>query len=277
MTVSRLQLDHVRIEVGDVYTVEREPRQGAPASLWLWAPVLLGLIGCRDSAERSPTRGQAAVTTPPAPPEPEPLTAMPIVLSEALEPRRVALTALVAEGQRIARSYCVRHSLSACVLGAEERLEVFAAQRELWAACLGATEGAAAPHATTVGAALPERLCVTTPEILARVLPEYVALRPDAWTRLVAHEVFHRLVPGRGPRWFVEGLAVIAADQGFGEELRFGSDAAALTAVDWDDRHAYAEAAARVRHFAARTSIEELYRHAGEEGFAAWLLTRRPP
>ena len=116
-----------------------------------------------------------------------------------------------------------------------------------------------------------------TPEEFARVVPEYAALRPDAWVRLIAHELAHGWYqelagPRRlGPAWFVEGFAIIASDQGFGEELKFGSAEGALAPIDWNGRYADANAAACLRFFLQRASMAKLIERAGSPDFEAWL------
>ena len=121
-----------------------------------------------------------------------------------------------------------------------------------------------------------------TPEEFARVIPEY-ALRRDAWVRLIAHEFAHNWHAGvasrkMGPRWFVEGLAVVIANQGFGEDLHPKSADDALRPIDWTGRYAYAPAAASLRFFLKRAPVKTLIERAGTPDFETWLrkLPARP-
>jgi hypothetical protein len=141
------------------------------------------------------------------------------------------------------------------------------------------------PRKTYVGAS-GNPIRVVSPEEFARVVPEYAALRDDSWARLIAHELAHDwhqelAGPGSsqlGPIWFIEGLAVVIAGQGFGEELRPKSSEEALRPIDWSGRYAYANAAAAVRFFLRRASAKALIQHARSPDFETWLrgLSKRP-
>jgi hypothetical protein len=74
-----------------------------------------------------------------------------------------------------------------------------------------------------------------------------------------------------GPPWLVEGFAVVAADQGFGEDLTFSSPEEALAPIDWHGRYAYASAAACVRFFLQRVQMRELLAQAQSPAFEDWL------
>jgi hypothetical protein len=123
-------------------------------------------------------------------------------------------------------------------------------------------------------------LIVVTPEEYMKVRPEY-ASRPDAWARLLAHEMIHivheRAVgsdcDAMGPKWFFEGLAVLGSDQDLGQRSRFTSAAEALTTVKDDSRGSYARYNEAVGYFAERIPLKELVSRARNDDFEAWLGT----
>jgi hypothetical protein len=107
------------------------------------------------------------------------------------------------------------------------------------------------------------------------VLPEYVSLRPDAWIRLLAHELAHCWMPDIRPAWLREGFAVVAADQGFGALVTVHDLDDALTPIAWGaDRHAYARAAASLELVLQRIPIRELLEHADDPALDGWIRTR---
>jgi len=185
----------------------------------------------------------------------------------------------VSKADGIVRSFLKKHGLPTTRVIGRARVAVYASQDALWRAVSGTPEGEAPPpipRATLTGAS-GDPIRVVTPEEFARIVPEYAGLRRDAWTRLIAHEEFHlafqELLPDGNdvPMWFTEGLAVVAADQGFGEDIHTDSLEAALEPIDWKDRHAYAPAAAHVRFLLGRFSLRELLSHAGKGDLEAWL------
>lgn len=115
---------------------------------------------------------------------------------------------------------------------------------------------------------------VVSPEVFAEVLPEYARAREDAWSRLLAHELSHIWIRV-GPRWFREGLAIIAADQGIGDDIRLTSPDPTLTSIDWaSDQGAYPRAAAQVRFYLEHIPLRELLEKASSPEFEAWLRNR---
>ncbi len=159
------------------------------------------------------------------------------------------------------------------------RLTVYPSQELLWRELnrtpLG-KELTPLPRQTLVAVGGGYSIEAVTPEEFARVIPEYAALRPDAWIRLIAHELahsWHQELGAMGPRWFFEAFAIIAADQGFGEELKLDTVEAAHAPIDWQDRFAYAKAAARLRYFLRWVEIDEMINRASSPDFESWLRT----
>jgi hypothetical protein len=185
----------------------------------------------------------------------------------------------------IVSSFLKKQGLSARAVVGRAHIVVYPSQDALWRAVSGTPEGEALPPLPrpTLAGASGDPIRVVTPEAFVRIVPEYVALRRDAWTRLIAHEEFHlafeELLPDAQniPMWFSEGLAVVAADQGFGEDIRVGSLDEALQPIDWNDRHAYAPAAAHVRYLLKRFSLQELLAHARTGDLEAWLRLQKSP
>jgi len=134
-----------------------------------------------------------------------------------------------------------------------------------------------------VVAALEKRvLLAVTPEINARLNPAY-AVQDDAWDRLLAHEMVHRLhiavlggdEDAMGPQWFYEGFAVVGSGQQLGEPLEYASAEAALEgALDSESEQAYRRFGAAVRFFARRIALAELVEQASNEDFEGWLQSR---
>ena len=157
------------------------------------------------------------------------------------------------------------------------RLTVYPSQEVLWRELFRTPPGKEPPpppRRTLVAVGGGYRIDAVTPEEFARVIPEYAALRPDAWIRLIAHELAHSWqeeLGALGPRWFFEAFAIIAADQGFGEELKLDTVEAALAPIDWEDRFAYANAAARLRYFLRWVGIDEMISRASSPDFESWL------
>ena len=130
-----------------------------------------------------------------------------------------------------------------------------------------------------VVAALEQRhLMVVTPQAYARIAPAY-ARQDDAWTRLMAHEIGHRLhvaildgdEDAMGPPWFFEGFAVVAAGQQLGDPLAYETADEALAAVYEDAPLAYRRFGAAVRFFGASHSLPTLVARAGGPDFESWL------
>jgi hypothetical protein len=137
-----------------------------------------------------------------------------------------------------------------------------------------------APFPTEASAATIEDgvLVAITPSAYRALRPEHFGI-PDAWERLIAHEVLHRIFVAAlrrddettGPRWFYEGLAVVGSGQRLGHEPEYASGAEALAGVHAPGRDSYARYGAAVRRFLARAPLPELARRAGKPGFEEWL------
>jgi len=208
--------------------------------------------------------------------------AVPESLSERLFEFEVALV----QAKQIVQVFARENGLPPGTRLEGARLEVYPSQEKLWR-CMNRTpdwsEPPPLPRKTFV-AANGNPLRAVTPEEFARVIPEYAALRRDAWVRLIAHELahnWHAEVASRkmGPHWFFEGLAVVIANQGFGEDLHPKSADDALQPIDWSGRYAYAQAAASVRFFLKRAPVKTLIERAQMPDFETWLrkLPAKPP
>src|SRR5262249_8276947 len=179
-----------------------------------------------------------------------------VAVPESLSERLFEFEAALAQAKQIVTAFARENGLPPGTRLDGARLEVYPSQEMLWR-CGNRTpdwsEPSLLPRKTFV-ASNGNPLRAVTPEEFARVIPEYAALRRDAWDRLIAHEFahnWHAEVASRkmGPRWFVEGLAVVIANQGFGEDLHPKSADDALRPIDWTGRYAYAPAAASLRFF----------------------------
>ncbi len=164
-----------------------------------------------------------------------------------------------------------------------DRVEIFATQNELWQRVLELHDLPRDQPLPTKGlaAGLEHRhLLAVTPELYAEIAPEYAEADPDAWARLLAHELVHRLhveilggdEDAMGPMWFFEGFAVLGASQSLDRGLEYASFEEALAeAKDSASPLAYRRFVAAVRFFAARIQLSELVLHAGAPDFEAWL------
>lgn len=218
-------------------------------------------------------------------PEPEGVVEIRAEIDEGwleLALRRGEFEAALDEAKRILIVFADENGLSPPRGIETARLTVHPSQDLLWREANKTPKGRdppALPRKTLVALGGGYSVTAVTPEEFARVVPEYAALRPDAWIRLIAHELVHGWHPELsrprqlGPAWFVEGLAVIVADQGFGEDLQFSSAEAALEPMDGSDRHAYATYAARLRFFMQHAPVAQLIDRAGLPEFEAWLRT----
>jgi hypothetical protein len=134
----------------------------------------------------------------------------------------------------------------------------------------------------TIAAALEGRiLLAVVPSEYQRQQPVYAA-QQDAWARLLAHEMVHRLHPiilggneeAMGQPWFFEGFACLGAGQDFDADLTFASSAEALAAArDVRSPLAYRRFLAAVRYFAGQVPLAMLVARAGSDDFEAWLST----
>ena len=117
-----------------------------------------------------------------------------------------------------------------------------------------------------------------TPEENSRLNPEYVR-QEDAWMRLLAHEIAHRLhiavlegdEEAMGPTWFFEGFAVFASGQQLGDPVTYKTADEALTGVHSGEPLAYRRFGAALKYFADRIALSDLIRQAGKGDFEDWL------
>lgn len=191
-----------------------------------------------------------------------PLTPLPTVLRGREDEFTTAWSHALKRLEAFARD----HNLDPPDLG-DVRLTVVATQKEL-------VPGPFPTRRTMVAHAGWKWVRVVPLEVFAEVLPEYARLREDAWARVLAHELSHSWIR-RGPRWFREGLAIVAADQGIGEDIRLTSPDPALASIDWrNDSQAYPRSAAQVRFYMERIPLRELLAKAGSPEFETWLRDR---
>jgi hypothetical protein len=220
-------------------------------ALAICALVQIGFIE-GPHAPSAPARYQAA----------SPLTPLPT----ALRGREVEFLAAWSRARKRLEAFARDHDLNPPTFD-DVRLTVFATQKEL-------APGPFPTRRTMVAHAGWKSVSVVPPEVFAEVLPKYARLREDAWARLLAHELSHSWIRV-GPRWFREGLAIIAADQGIGEDLRLTSPDPAMASIDWlNDNHAYPRSAAQVRFYMARIPLRELLAKASSPEFESWLRDR---
>lgn len=165
-----------------------------------------------------------------------------------------------------------------------DRFEVYPSQAALWQRVLALHGLPADTKLTASGlvAGLEERvLLVVSPAEFARVQPVYAA-GEQAWTRVLAHEIAHRLhvrildgdEDAMGPPWFFEGFAAVISDQRLGIEVPVTSLDEALAAAGFEGEGSYARYQAAVRWLAERIPLPELVAHAGDPAFEAWLKER---
>jgi hypothetical protein len=214
-----------------------------------------------------------------------------LALTKDLEPQRAALAADVVGAYLTVNLFAAPHGWAAQAEPASfDRVEVFATPADLWQRLLVLAD---APADTPLPAGPPSAglegraLVALSPAANRDLTPEFGTL-PDAWRRLLAHEMVHRLhvavlaAQGKpedamGPRWFYEGFAVVGSGQDFdtAAHLAYGDSAAALAGVrsTEDPRLAYQRYAAAVRWFARRAPLADLVARAGDPGFEDWLAT----
>ncbi len=117
------------------------------------------------------------------------------------------------------------------------------------------------------------------PETYQSIRPEY-ARHPQAWTRLLAHEIGHRLhvailkgnEEAMGPTWFFEAFACMAAGQRLGEPLEFNSLAEVKAGIEDKGPGAYRRYLAALRFMLQKYSLRQLVQKAGVAKEAAKLL-----
>lgn len=164
-------------------------------------------------------------------------------------------------------------------------VEVFASSEELVARIFELHQlpkDTALPEGAIVVAALEKRvLMAVTPTTFQTLQPDY-ASSENAWMRLFAHEIGHRLhvailegnEDAMGPTWFFEGFAVVAAGQQLGSPLTFSTRAEALEGTRAKGPGAYRQYGAAVRYFSSKIPLPELVQRAGAPDFEAWLIER---
>lgn len=163
-----------------------------------------------------------------------------------------------------------------------DRVEIFSTQQALFQRILqihNLPKTTPIPTKTLVAALEGRVLLAVTPTTYEAIAPEYAA-QPRSWTRLMAHELIHRLhveilsgnEEAMGPQWFYEGLAVIGAGQRLDAGLAYTSPEEALTAVaDKAAPRLYRRYAAALRYFMTEAPLPELVTRAGAPDFEAWL------
>ncbi len=132
---------------------------------------------------------------------------------------------------------------------------------------------------------LPAEFCAALENrVLTAVSPEmyeevYAAGRePGSYAKLLAHEIAHRLhirilngdEEAMGPVWFYEGFAIYAADQ-MNDPTFILSDEELWRIVANPNRGSYKKYGAAIRQFLEKTTIEEMVKRAGKDGFKEWL------
>ena len=233
-----------------------------------------------------------ACATPPvtpdrvASPPPEGI-ATPLLLPPTHEDRRSSIVEAVAAAVEIKTTFARENGwVDEGDRSLFDRVEIFASQNELWQRVLELHDLPRDQPLPTKGlaAALEQRhLLAVTPELYVEIVPEYAQADPDAWARLLAHELVHRLhvevlggdEDAMGPMWFFEGFAVLGAGQSLDRGLGYASFEEALReAKDSASPLAYRRFVAAARFFAARIPLSELVLHAGGPDFEAWLERR---
>jgi predicted esterase len=208
-------------------------------------------------------------------------------VSEGLEGRRGEFARAVAQASALVDEFAREHGWQAQAQRPLLRsVEIYERQQDLWARILALHGLPEQPLPTPqLQAALEEGvLLAVTPEASAALAPAY-ARQPDAWPRLLAHEMIHRLhveilegdEEAMGPPWFFEGFAVLGAGQELDTGLYVQSAAEALAlAHDTTSPEVYARYEAAVRYFARHIPLPELVAAAGRPDFEGWLAARIP-
>ncbi len=255
----------------------------------LWSRILCSLSvilapACATSSTPAPAADspQSASTGPAA--------SRPIVLPASLEGQEPDVRAAVERACRhidtFAAAHGWKHLVGDCFY---DRVEVFETQPEL-------TDRIIALHQlppetklpTGVVAALEKRVLMAVTETENQRLNPAYTQQDDAWARLLAHEIGHRLhvavldgdEDAMGPSWFFEGFAVVAAGQKLGAPLTYTSAEDALQGCHSNAPLAYRRYAAAVRYFMSRVPLATLVEQAGSTDFEQWLKTTaeaKPP
>lgn len=214
---------------------------------------------------------------------------LPFRVSAGLEHRREEFRKAVAAAKRIVDEFAAKNSWEEQArIRTFDAVEIFSTQEGLWERIIALHKLPADTRIPAAGlvAGIESRVLVAvSPEEYSRINPEYAANKDD-WTRLLAHEMVHRLhvealggdEDAMGPTWFFEGFAMAGAGQkNIGAGIRFRSADEALSAISEFSSaktHAggsYETYAAAFRFFMERLPLKELVRRAGRQGFEDWL------
>jgi|GEM_PF-589575 len=158
-------------------------------------------------------------------------------------------------------------------------IEIFATQKELWHRIRYMTRSIEkqVPTDGLSAAIISDHLMAVTPEEYKRLRPEY-ARTNKAWSKLLAHEMFHQLhirlvgtEEKMGPKWFYEGFAMHAAGQRFGKAIMSIEEAVKATRAE--SRGSYAKYIAAFEFFLKRIDLNLMLQQASEQDFEAWLIS----
>lgn len=247
-------------------------------------PVLLLLVVACGTPEAPPAAPAAPVVAPaeptPAEPPPPALPASPDGTTPDMKQRAEVVRALGVVREAASAHGWVAHIQEPFW----DRVEVYDTQAALWSRILQLHGMPADTELPTDGltAALEKRVLMAVDEQeYARIRPIYAAGR-EAWRRLLAHEIAHRLhvrvldgdEDAMGPTWFFEGFATFIADQELGEVPPITSLEDALAAGQAKGDGAYAKYQSAVAWLAERVPLPELVAHAGDVDFEGWLKQR---
>ncbi|MBN1426535.1 hypothetical protein JXA88_18460 [Candidatus Fermentibacteria bacterium] len=198
-------------------------------------------------------------------------------LSPLLEPRRDEFAEAVSAAYATIEGFAAAHGWTHRMgVFFDRGVEVFESQAALWERIktLHSLPRDLPVPTPGLAAALECRILVAvTPEEYASVAPEYGST-PDAYPRLLAHEIAHRLhiaiVGGdedaMGPEWLYEGFAVVAS----GDLLEPPRCEPTWEALSAGGRGAYRRYAALVRRLMSLAPLSELVERAGRPGFEDW-------
>lgn len=204
-----------------------------------------------------------------------------LVLPQAYESHRSEVADAVKKALTIVRDFAARHGWSACMKEPFfNAVEIYRSQDALWQRILDLNEAPAGPMPTDalVGALEKGVLLALVREEAERARPEYFRAEDD-WTRLLAHEIVHRLheriVDGKpeamGPLWFFEGLAVLGSGQQLGGDVEITDLETALKFTQATGRGSYARYAAALRFFLDHIPLPQLVTRAATPDFQEWL------
>jgi hypothetical protein len=205
-------------------------------------------------------------------------------LPASLRPERARFAGYVVDAHRIVDAFAKKHGWSARMRVFFPRgIEIFATQQALWRRVMGLYGkplDTPLPTSGLSGGLEKGILLAVTPREYRRARPEY-ASPPGAYTRLLAHEIAHRLHvsilrgndDAMGPAWFYEAFAVIVS----GDLPSPPIDAAtAWKHIRYKGRGAYRKWAAALRHFLTCTPLRTLVAWAGRKDFEARLRAACP-